>query len=91
MGILLETLKENTLNTPEKLLKYMEDFKYGYMKKDGSLEHEEYENFFNDYKLQSPSEIMISKTGVCWDQVEFERYIFEKYINLPFNTYYIEQ
>ena len=35
-------------------------------------------NFSKQYFLQSPQELINSKLGVCWDQVELERYYFEQ-------------
>lgn len=35
-----------------------------------------YNDFSKQYFLQSPSQIINSKLGVCWDQVELERYYF---------------
>jgi len=34
--------------------------------------------FSNFYYLQSPAELLKTKCGVCWDQVELERYLFTK-------------
>ena len=35
------------------------------------------ETFSNCYILQSPKEVIKNKVGVCWDQVELERYYFK--------------
>lgn len=46
-------------------------------------------NEFNDfYYLQDPEELLNSKCGVCWDQVELERYLFDKE-GIVTKTYFI--
>jgi len=35
------------------------------------------EIFVNKYFLQSPKEVIKNKVGICWDQVELERYYFK--------------
>ena len=35
------------------------------------------EEYANNYILQSPKEVIKNKIGVCWDQVELERYYFK--------------
>lgn len=50
---------------------------------------EEWSNDFSkQYFLQSPEELMHSKLGVCWDQVELERYYLEKE-NIPCASYFM--
>ena len=80
------------INTPLALYEYMSsNIKYGYInRRTNKAEYDDYTNFYKLYKLQTPKEIMTSKVGVCWDQVELERYIFENYIKLDFETYYIQ-
>lgn len=79
------------LRTPDKLLNYMkENISYGFMTKDGSIEKENYVNFGRKYKLQTPEEVYKNKVGVCWDQVEFQKLIFDKYIRLPVDTYFVD-
>lgn len=50
----------------------MEDIKYGWVSKNGNNMSDE--SFSDYYLLQSPNEIIKNKVGVCWDQVELERY-----------------
>jgi hypothetical protein len=66
----------------------MEEIEYGY--KDVNNEyHDSVDNEFADnYRLESPTEIEESKLGICWDQVEYERYLFDKQ-NIKNNTYFI--
>lgn len=50
---------------------------------------EKWDNEFNEfYFLQTPEELLKSKCGVCWDQVELERKLFEDN-NFIFKTYFI--
>lgn len=78
------------MNTPEELIRDMNDIKYGWIDKKGT----KYENkiirsiFEKDYFLQEPTELKKSKLGVCWDQVEYERYYFEN-MNIPFKTIFM--
>lgn len=41
------------------------------------------------YALQTPDEILISRTGICWDVVELMRDWFTKMTDFPIQTYYI--
>ncbi len=73
------------------LLNLMCDIKYGYVNKNEQKVIEISDLvFYDDYKLQSPEELIKSKIGVCWDQCELERYYFENKINKPFKIYYVE-
>ena len=45
-------------------------------------------NFYNFYYLLSPEELLHSKCGVCWDQVELERKLFND-ANINCDTYFI--
>ena len=65
------------------------NIEYGYLTRRGKIELEDYSDFYHQYRLQSPRQVVENRVGVCWDQVELERYIFSKYIKLPFETYYI--
>ncbi len=59
------------------ILNIMQDIEYGWVDKN-NIKHIEVDNTFSDnYKLQSPQEIIKNKVGVCWDQVELERYYFK--------------
>lgn len=66
----------------------MEEIEYGY-KDVNNKYHDSVDNEFADnYRLESPAEIEESKLGICWDQVEYERYLFDKQ-NIKNNTYFI--
>lgn len=61
----------------EEIFKLIEEINYGWVDKDGNP-HKKLENMIEMYMLQTPDEIMKSKVGVCWDQVELERYYFKE-------------
>lgn len=66
----------------DKIMKIMETIDYGftlYGKDIYPKNDDEWNNDFSKkYHLQSPSELLEKKKGVCWDQVELERFLFEK-------------
>ena len=59
------------------IMNQMNDIEYGYLDINGIIHSNTDELFSKLYKLQSPQETLKNKTGVCWDQVELERYAFE--------------
>ena len=59
-----------------KIMNLMEDIEYGWIDKDGNKHIKDFDTFSDDYVLQSPEEVIKNKVGVCWDQVELERYYF---------------
>ena len=61
---------------------------YGWLDKNNEIHKEINKDFSDNYILQSPKEAIKNKIGVCWDQVELERYLFEKQ-NINYNTYFI--
>lgn len=67
----------------------MNSIDYGWVDRYG-LSHKEDEdkNFSEDYILQAPKELLKSKTGLCWDQVELERYLFNEK-GITNETYFI--
>lgn len=70
------------------IMKLMGDIIYGYVDKDNNKHKDIGNEFSNIYQLQSPSELIKSKLGVCWDQVELERYYFNKE-NIKCKTYFM--
>lgn len=46
------------------------------------------DEFYQFYYLQTPEELLKSKCGVCWDQVELERKLFSDN-NIKVKTYFI--
>ena len=59
------------------IMDLMEDIDYGWLDKYNKKHVIVDETFSIDYMLQSPSEIISNKVGVCWDQVELERNYFK--------------
>lgn len=70
------------------IMTQMNNIEYGYLDINGIIHSNTDELFSELYKLQSPQETLKNKIGVCWDQVELERYLFEK-DNIEFKTYFI--
>lgn len=72
----------------KEIMSLMEDINYGWVDKNGLIHNGVDDNFASLYILQSPKEILSSKVGGCWDQVELERYYF-KNTRLNIKTYFI--
>jgi len=70
----------------------MNDINYGFSLNGKNIYPQSDEEWYNDfsklYHLQSPEELMKTKLGVCWDQVELERYYLEKE-NIKCFSYFI--
>lgn len=75
------------------IMRIMQEIEYGYKDEFGNniidtnpkKWDEEFNNF---YKLLEPEELLKTKCGVCWDQVELERKLF-KDNNIACQTYFI--
>jgi len=70
------------------IMNSMKGVQYGWLDKFNHKNHIVNELFADNYILQSPKEIIKNKIGVCWDQVELERYYFNQ-TNLKIKTYFI--
>jgi len=73
------------------ILEKMKDINYGFVDNNKNIYPDNEENwnkYGKDYILQSPETLLNSKHGVCWDQVELERYYLEKN-NIKFSSYFI--
>ena len=68
------------------VMKLMSDIEYGWVDQDNQKHISDYDSFPYHYKLQIPKEVMKNKVGVCFDQVELERYYFKGY---DIKTYFI--
>ena len=80
--------KISNISTINRVFKIMNRIDYGYIDKDGKIRKEIIEEeFYNKWYLQSPDELLESKIGVCWDQVELERELLKDYSTF---TIYIE-
>lgn len=56
----------------------MDNIEYGYIDNDNKR-HTEIDNLVNDnYILQSPNRLLKTKLGLCYDQVELERFLLQK-------------
>lgn len=84
--------KNHKDNDLENIMKTMDLIEYGYKDKNNKnlILNEKYfeTNFANFYKLLSPEELITKKCGVCWDQVELERVLFETK-NINTETFFI--
>lgn len=77
----------------EKIMKIMDDIEYGFLDEDGNniinVNPKKWdEEFYEFYYLLAPEELLEKKCGVCWDQVELERKIFEEN-GIYVKTYFI--
>lgn len=80
---------ENINNyNPNNIMLLMEKIEYGWLDKKNNKHYKIDNSFCDNYILQSPQEIIKNKLGVCWDQVELERYYF-KNNNLNIKTYFL--
>lgn len=75
------------------IMKIMDTIEYGFKDEKGNniinVDLEKWDNeFSNFYYLQNPEELLESKCGVCWDQVELERKLFEDN-DIKVKTYFI--
>lgn len=83
----------NDINTPNELLDYMiNNITYGFLGTNGKRydnpDSEEWNDWYDQSFIQSGEEVLKSKTGICWDQVELERLWFSKH-NYEFVTVFI--
>ncbi len=75
----------------QKIINVMEQIEYGFLDNNGNniCDNVDFEDTFNKiYYLMSPEELLNKKIGVCWDQVELERKLFEEN-NIKNETYFI--
>ncbi len=72
----------------EDIMNLISDIEYGYMDKNNNIHYEIDNLFSNNYILESPNEVIKNKIGVCWDQVELERYYFLN-TDLNIKTYFM--
>ena len=75
----------------QKIMNVMDKIEYGFLDDSGNniFNNANAEYIFNKvYYLMTPKELMNKKVGVCWDQVELERELFEEN-NIQNETYFI--
>lgn len=77
------------INSVEDLYRLVSETEYGWLDTDGNKHYKlEMAKYQEKYILQSPQEIIQNKIGVCWDQVELERYYLNK-LDIPCKSYLI--
>ena len=59
------------------IMNLMENIEYGWIDKNNNKYNVVDESYSDNYILQDTKEIIKNKIGVCWDQVELERYYFK--------------
>lgn len=77
----------------DSIMEIMDSIEYGFPDKDGNNiinNIQYYDEYFNEfYYLQSPEELLNSKIGVCWCQVELERKLFKDKLGIDITSYWI--
>ena len=63
------------MDSIKKIDSEMNLIEYGWVDASGN-KHMDMKNFSDAYALQSPEKLLDSRLGVCWDQVELERKLF---------------
>lgn len=79
------------MNRILEIMDELSNIEYGFKDKNGAnlINSESWDkDFYNFYYLLSPEELLHSKCGVCWDQVELERKLFND-ANINCDTYFI--
>lgn len=76
----------------QKVLEKLNDIEYGFVDKGENIYPDDLndwnKNFGKLYHLQSPQELIKHKYGVCWDQVELERFYLTEN-NIESKSYFI--
>ena len=70
------------------IMNLMQNIEYGWIDKNKTKHTIIDETYSDNYILQSPKEVIKNQIGVCWDQVELERYYF-KGNDYNIKTYFI--
>ena len=80
------------IKNPNQLLEFMNNITYGFIGKNGKkytdMQSQEWNDWHEQCFVQNGEEVLKSKIGTCWDQVELERLWFEKN-NYKFKTIYM--
>lgn len=94
MGMILTKIGVEMLKQKiNDIMKLMDSIEYGFRDENGlnimNTNPQKWEDeFYKFYYLQTPDELLGSKCGVCWDQVELERKLFQDK-NIKVKTYFI--
>lgn len=79
-------------NKIQLVLNQLNDIEYGFVDSNKNIYPDSLKdwssNFSELYRLQSPEELIKNKYGVCWDQVELERFYLAKK-NIESKSYFI--
>jgi len=79
-------------NELQLILNQLDDIEYGFVDNNKNIYPDTKKNWSKDfgtlYHLQSPEELQKNKYGVCWDQVELERFYLEEN-NIKSKSYFI--
>ena len=88
----LDKFIDMKIHTPEDLLAWMNcNISYGFVDVHGKKYTDfDGETFYNLFKLQSPKQFFENKLGVCWDNVEFVRYVFSR-LGITHDTVYLKK
>ena len=94
MGIILMKIGVKNMNLKiNEIMNVMDSIEYGFKDENGKniidTNPQKWDDeFYKFYYLQTPEELLKSKCGVCWDQVELERKLFQDN-NIKVKTYFI--
>lgn len=72
----------------KKVVEELEKIRLGYVDKKGNKYVKCDDNFRNLYYLQTPQSVMENEVGLCFDQVELERYLLTK-MGINLRTYFM--
>ncbi len=77
-----------TFYPEDEIMTLMDKIEYGWLDQNNN-QHNLMDNTYQDnYILETPQEVMKNKIGVCWDQVELERYYLRTH-DLNIKTYFL--
>lgn len=69
----------HNINTPEKVMTFMDNIKYGWMGIDNKVRINTIKGIQKFYRTQNTEEILDNKCGICIDDVELERVLLSPY------------
>jgi hypothetical protein len=72
----------------QQIMELIGNIQYGWLDKLNNKHYEVDNTYIDNYKLQSPKEVIRNSVGVCWDQVELERFYF-KNNEMNIKTYFL--
>ena len=72
----------------EEIMNIMNDIQYGFIDNKNNIHNTVHNQLDDNYILQRPDEVLSNKIGLCWDQVELERYLFRGNI-FPTESYFL--